>query len=75
LAGDQSTTDYVAGVLEKSYYWLPQSRGAGAQGARAGHPGLGRGDDFDLQAAAAAGDQVTYRKIREQQRQKQREQK
>jgi len=55
VAGEQSSADYVAGVLEKSEYWYPPSRGAGATGSRARQSGLGRGDDFALNAAAQAG--------------------
>jgi len=68
VAGEQSTSEYVSGVLEKSEYWYPPSQGAGARGSRAGHNGLGRGDDFALNAAAQAGDMATYRKIREKQK-------
>jgi len=66
IAGELSSTDYVGGILESSDYWLPQSNGAGARGARPGSGGMG--SDRALAAAAAAGNQAEYRRIREKQR-------
>ena len=68
ISGEASPTDYVSGVLESSPYWYPPSAGAGARGSRAGHRGLGRGDDFKLNQAAASGDMKEYRRIREEQK-------
>ena len=67
ISGEATPADYVSGVLESSPYWYPQSHGAGANGSRPGSAGLGRGDDFALNAAAQSGDQSEYRRIRKKQ--------
>ena len=36
LSGEQSTNDYVSGVLGQQDYWMPRSHGAGAAGSRPG---------------------------------------
>lgn len=69
MAGELSSTDYVGGILESSSYWLPQSNGAGARGARPGSSAVS--SDRAIAAAAASGNQAECRRLGEKQRKSQ----
>ncbi len=70
MAGESASTEYVAGILEKSDYWRPPSRGAGARGSKIHNGGMGDVNS-KLSAAAQAGDHGAYRKLRKEQIEKQ----
>ena len=68
MAGEQSTDDYVADVLESSSYWYPQTVDAGANGSHPSHGGPNKNSDFALAMAAQTRDHAEYRRIREEQK-------
>ena len=68
MAGEQSTDDYVADVLESSPYWYPQTVKAGDNGSPSDHGDPSKNSDFALAMAAQTGDHAEYRRIREKQK-------